>query len=52
MTWLELFRTKNFPQALAKRRNGIMHIDPILKGKAVRQIKHIFEQLFHYYICM
>jgi hypothetical protein len=42
MTWLELFRTKSFPIALAKRRSQYYHIDPILKGKELRQVKDMF----------
>jgi hypothetical protein len=42
MTFLEFFRTKDFPTALAKRRSKFFHIDPILKGKELRQVKTMF----------
>jgi hypothetical protein len=45
MTWLELFRTKNFKTAFASRRNGNKHMNPILQAKARRHIRYLFESV-------
>jgi hypothetical protein len=45
MTFLELFRTKSFPIALATRKSKYFNVDPILKGKELRNIKDMFNMV-------